>query len=204
MLPEKLSFGDQLRAVVVNVINAIIDHLNSTRLVAGSGIKIDHYPSGLVISALPQGYTGGGGGGGGGGAAASYNGYFTLKDVSTYNEDGSVNENRVAVCDGETWDPKMQTSGPMLMRVNYSTVKVPCCVVSDFTQGQDHYIYLVYTNSTRQIVFQASSVLQSDNFDVYYYLIGEFSRYGTIIQRHTTGIGNGEAQIWPITLSCGV
>ena len=198
MLPEKLSFGDQLRAVVVNAINAIIDHLNSTRLVAGSGIKIDHYPSGLVISALPQGYTGGGGGGG---AAASYNGYFTLKDVSTYNEDGSVNENRVAVCDGETWDAETEKSGDSLLRVNYSTVAVPVTIV-DIQSDDRLYISLRYTVSSKEVSVVATTQVPADSFAEFFYLIGEIHR-NKLTQRHTAGIGNGVAQIWPIVSTCG-
>lgn len=195
-LPTKMKNGDQLRSAAVDTINSLIDYLASTRIVQGMGIRLQQYAHGTVISTTAASVAAASVNG-----VSSYNGYFTIKDVSTYNEDGTVKEYRVAVCDGETWDEETETSGPMLLRVNYSTVSVPCCILSDFKQGQ--YIYLVYTNSTHQIGFQVSSI-QSDNFDVYYYLIGEFSKDGTIIQRHTTGIGNGEAQIWPITLSCGV
>lgn len=42
--------------------------------------------------------------------SSTYNGHFTIKDVSTYNEDGTVKEFRVAVCDGKTWNPETETS----------------------------------------------------------------------------------------------
>ena len=198
-LPAKMKNGDQLRSVAVDTINSLIDYLASTRIVQGMGIRLQQYAHGTVVSAAPvipvaaSGISG----------VSAYNGYFTLKDVSTYNEDGTVKEFRVAVCDGETWDPVTETSGPMLLRVNYATISVPCCILSDLVNQQGQYIYLVYTNSTRQVAFQVSGS-QFDNFDVYYYLIGEFSQKGSIIQRHISGIGNGEAQIWPITSSCGV
>lgn len=195
-IPSKIKKGDQLRSVAVDTINSLIDYLASTRIVQGMGIRLQQYAHGTVISTIAASVAAASVNG-----VSSYNGYFTLKDVSTYNEDGSVKEYRVAVCDGETWDAETETSGPMLLRVNYTTISVPCCILSDFEQGQ--YIYLVYTNSTRRITFQVSGI-ESDNFDVYYYLIGEFSKEGSIIQRHKSGIGNGEAQVWPITSSCGV
>ena len=62
---------------------------------------------------------------------SGYNGYFTLKDVSTYNEDGTVKEYRVAVCDGETWNPQTETSLSMPVYVNdYVVAHFECCVFS--------------------------------------------------------------------------
>ena len=84
-LPTKLKNGDQLRSAVVDTINSLIDYLASTRIVQGMGIHLQQYAHGTVISATAAPV-----------AAASvigvssYNGYFTLKDVSTYNEDGTV------------------------------------------------------------------------------------------------------------------
>lgn len=46
----------------------------------------------------------------GSGKTSAYNGYFTIKDVSTRNEDGTIKEYRVAVCDGESWDAVTETS----------------------------------------------------------------------------------------------
>lgn len=54
--------------------------------------------------------TGGGGGG--------YAGYFTIIDISAYNEDGSAQEFKVAVCDGRNWDPSTQTSGDSYFKVS--------------------------------------------------------------------------------------
>lgn len=55
---------------------------------------------------------------GGNTSDSAYNGYFTLKDVSTYNEDGTVQEYRVAVCDGKTWDQETETSGKSVATCN--------------------------------------------------------------------------------------
>lgn len=69
----------------------------------------------------------------------SYNGYFTLKDVSTYAEDGTVKEYRVAVCDGETWDPETETSGDSIAYCNGAEIHFPCTVFS-IKEAVDIYI----------------------------------------------------------------
>lgn len=71
--------------------------------------------------------------------SAGYNGYFTLKDVSTYTADGTVKEYRVAVCDGETWDPETETSGDSIAYCNGAEIHFPCTVFS-IKEAVDIYI----------------------------------------------------------------
>lgn len=134
--------------------------------------------------------------GGGGG----YNGYFTIKDVSTYNEDGTIKEYRVAVCDGETWDPEEEKSGDSTVRLNVNTKPVASTVLSPVAR----YIYLRYTASSNKIdIMSFDSTKDTDvGSGIYYYLLGEYiASEKRVIQRHT-GNGNGEAQIWVVTFTC--
>lgn len=66
-------------------------------------------------------------------SSSKYNGYFTLKDVSTYNEDGTVREYRVAVCDGESWDAETEKSA--LMGLDYGNT------VGDFSVSIESKVF---------------------------------------------------------------
>lgn len=137
---------------------------------------------------------------GGESKSPSYNGYFAIKDVSTYNEDGTVKEYRVAVCDGETWDPETEKSGDSTVRLNVNTKPVASTVLSPVAR----YIYLIYTASSNKIdIMSFDSTKDTDvGSGIYYYLLGEYiTSEKRVIQRHT-GNGNGEAQIWVVTFTC--
>lgn len=127
---------------------------------------------------------------------SGYNGYFTIKDVSTYNEDGTVKEYRVAVCDGETWDPETEKSGDSTLNVNHKAVKVPCQILTDITAGQ---VYIHYTLKDELIKIEILEEPPIDNSNDYYYLLGDLKMVDkilTIVQRHVCGKGNGEVQLW--------
>ena len=134
-------------------------------------------------------------------ASAEYNGYFTLKDVSTRDEQGNITAVRIAVCDGETWDAEHETSGFSFLRVNYDQEGVLCKVMT----GVSRYIYIECDASTATplITFISSATPKSDDVgnNLYYYLLGEWYN-DKIIQRHNNGIGNGIAQVWPVTYKC--
>ena len=198
-IPSKIKKGDQLRSVAVDTINSLIDYLASTRIVQGMGIRLQQYAHGTVISTTAAS-----------GAAASvngvssYNGYFTIKDVSTYNEDGTVKEFRVAVCDGETWDPVTETSGNMsaVCNTNYHYIKSTIFTVSQGNQ----YISIKYrldeaTNSNVLELVINSSLSSGE------YLIGELKISDSklnIIQRHTVGMGNGVPRLWLYSDYCSM
>lgn len=131
--------------------------------------------------------------------SAGYNGYFALKDVSTYNEDGTVKEYRVAVCDGETWDPETETSGPSTLNINFGNLHVASQIIT----GEMPYIYIKYTAAPEykvEIVSLNNRPVSDIRTGIYYYLLGEISNR-KLIQRHT-GIGNGIAQIWVVSHTC--
>lgn len=134
-------------------------------------------------------------------ATAEYNGYFTLKDVSTRDEQGNITAVRIAVCDGETWDAEHGTSGNSYLRVNYSQYAVPYEVLT----GVSRYIYIECDASmpTPLITLISSSTVKDDDVgnNLYYYLLGEWYE-NKIIQRHNNGVGNGIAQVWPVTYKC--
>ena len=136
-------------------------------------------------------------------ASAEYNGYFTLKDVSTRDEQGNITAVRIAVCDGETWEAENETSGDSYLRVNYSQYEVPCEVLADVSR----YIYIECDarTSTPLITLISSAEVKSDDVgnSLYYYLLGEWYN-NQIIQRHNNGVGNGIAQVWPVTVNCGI
>ena len=133
-IPSKIKKGDQLRSVAVDTINSLIDYLASTRIVQGMGIRLQQYAHGTVISTTAASVAAASVNG-----VSSYNGYFTLKDVSTYNEDGSVKEYRVAVCDGETWDPEKLTSGDSIASCMGNEITFKSVI---FTIKQDIHIYI--------------------------------------------------------------
>ena len=104
LLPAKLRHGDQLRSVTVDTLNTLIDYIYSQRLINGDGIKLQHLASGTIISAIQEHsafrtdtsvFSAN---------TTTYDGFFTLKDVSRRNQSGKLQELRVAVCDGATWD----------------------------------------------------------------------------------------------------
>ncbi len=135
-------------------------------------------------------------------ASAEYNGYFTLKDVSTRDEQGNITAVRIAVCDGETWDAEHETSGDSYLRVNYNQYAVPCEVLA----GVERYIYIECdATSDPLITLISSATTKSDDVgnSLYYYLLGEWYN-NQIIQRHNNGVGNGIAQVWPVTVNCGI
>lgn len=146
----------------------------------------------------------GGAGGGGTYVPPSYNGFFTLKDVSTFNNDGTVKEFRVAVCDGETWDPVTETSGNMsaVCNTNYHYIKSTIFTVSQGNQ----YISIKYrldeaTNSNVLELVINSSLSSGE------YLIGELKISDSklnIIQRHTVGMGNGVPRLWLYSDYCSM
>ena len=129
---------------------------------------------------------------------ASYNGYFTIKDVSTYNEDGSVKEYRVAVCDGETWDAEKQSSGNSYMTAYTSdhvlySIAVKTQVV---TVKETSTVAIRYCHGTRsaEIVAYTKPPLQHTGY--FYYTIGDAiieNGVMKIIQRH--GAGTNEKTI---------
>ena len=157
---------------------------------------------------------------------SGYNGYFTLKDVSTYNEDGTVKEYRVAVCDGETWDPETETSNHMSVVVNSGYIYIESCiftpqnydtinlvVVKEGTdvaglnipklypiwQANQHYNIglAMYKSLPNEFLHKVVSV----------YLLGEISNAGTsnkIIQRHKVGMGNGIPRVWMAQQICSM
>lgn len=53
MFPNKLQHGDTL-ASLLQKYNEMVDYLRETRLVAGSGIRINKHPAGTTIESLPQ------------------------------------------------------------------------------------------------------------------------------------------------------
>ena len=133
-------------------------------------------------------------------ASAEYNGYFTLKDVSTRDEQGNITAVRIAVCDGETWDTEHETSGDSYLRVNFNQYQVPSSVLT----GVSRYIYIECdATSTPIITLISSAIVKNDDVgnNLYYYLLGEWYE-NKIIQRHNSGIGNGIAQVWPVTRIC--
>lgn len=68
MLPKKLTSGDQFKAITVRRINEIIDFITKHRIVAGSGVSLNRYPSGTVVSVQ--------GAGSGGSSGSDYDGYL--------------------------------------------------------------------------------------------------------------------------------
>lgn len=153
----------------------------------------------------------------------SYNGYFTLKDVSTYNEDGTVKEFRVAVCDGETWDEEKETSGNMPVYVNDFEIKMESCI---FTRpAETIHISLAVIKKDANIeglsISKLYPISSKDNdyrlcflmHDSYIgglqsysvYLLGDIEKnYNktNIIQRHMIGIGNGIPRLWMSQMVC--
>lgn len=190
-IPSKIKKGDQLRSVAVDTINSLIDYLASTRIVQGMGIRLQQYAHGTVISTTAASVAAASVNG-----VSSYNGYFTIKDVSTYNEDGSVKEYRVAVCDGETWDAEKQTSGDMsvLCNNNYYTIKSTI-----FTVNQKYRYILIKFRFDVEKNSPVLELITSNSLSSYEYMIGEFSISDSklnIIQRHTVGVGNGIPCLW--------
>lgn len=123
-------------------------------------------------------------------ASAEYNGYFTLKDVSTRDEQGNITAVRIAVCDGETWDAEHETSGDSYLRVNNTQYSVPCTILTDVSR----YIYIQYdvrTSPPTITLISSQNVKEDVDKELYYYLVGELYEE-QIIQRHTSGF----AQIW--------
>ena len=188
-IPSKIKKGDQLRSVAVDTINSLIDYLASTRIVQGMGIRLQQYAHGTVISTTAASVAAASVNG-----VSSYNGYFTIKDVSTYNEDGSVKEYRVAVCDGETWDPEKLTSGDSIASCMGNEITFKSVI---FTIKQDIHIYIkcgpanTYLN---KIISQPAGDQKPSRIGYEYVHIGSIfirDKQLEIIQRLKTGAEGG-------------
>ena len=123
---------------------------------------------------------------GGAGAGPEYNGYFTIKDVSTYTEDGTIKEYRGAVCDGATWDAAKQTSGDSYYIVSdtSSTRRIPCTILT-IKGDSDLYIRYCHCKGTADIVVRRDAPINNTGY--YYYLLGSIrivNHAMKILQRH--------------------
>ena len=186
-IPSKIKKGDQLRSVAVDTINSLIDYLASTRIVQGMGIRLQQYAHGTVITALP-GVTSASSA-----AAPAYNGYFTIKDVSTYNKDGTVQEFRVAVCDGETWDAETQTSGDSIAYCMGNDIQFKSTILT-LTESSDIYIKCGPANTYfNRIVHQRQGTTKPSRLGYEYLIVGTVRIQNgalSIIQR-LMGANNG-------------
>lgn len=143
-----------------------------------------------------------------GGGGAEYNGYFTLKDVSTYNEDGTIKEFRIAVCDGETWDPETETSGKSVATCNgykysFQSVIIPIEKSSEIFivcgRNQDYYNGIVSYMQDDEL----NSKLNVTGYSFYHIGSVVVTEEGSersieVIQRHTT-----ESAYIPFDQFCG-
>ena len=128
-----------------------------------------------------------------GGGENSYNGYFTIKDVSLVKEDGTV-EFRVAICDGKTWDAVSLTSGFSYAVCRGDTIRFDSKIFP-VTESVSVYIKCGPTDYYRnEIVLVPHSLNKPPEMLGYaYYLIGDVlvaaatettSASMRIIQRH--------------------
>ena len=193
-----------MRSAAVDTINSLIDYLASTRIVQGMGIRLQQYAHGTVISTTAASVSSASVNG-----VSSYNGYFTLKDVSTYNEDGTVHEFRIAVCDGETWDANNESSGNMPVYVNSECYYLDSIIFDDIADSSSWDIFIQFTplpdgEDPAQHKFVELKIAP-ESVSSNTYLIGEVSLSNgkvRVIQRHTAGIGNGIPRIWSYTINC--
>lgn len=105
----------------------------------------------------------------------TYNGYFTLKDVSAYNEDGTVKEYRVAVCDGETWDAEKQESGDSIVYCNGTLLRFKS-VVKTFEKNRAFYVWIKcgYTEKYINKVVILKDASQPQRIGYEYLYVGYF------------------------------
>lgn len=124
---------------------------------------------------------------------SGYNGYFTIKDVSTYNEDGTVKEYRVAVCDGETWDATTEKSGDSIAYCMGNDIHFQSIILT-LTESADIYLKCgpVYSYFNR-IVFQKKGTEKPSRLGYEYIIIGTANiQNGMLsITQRLTGSNNG-------------
>ena len=217
LLPAKLRHGDQLRSVTVDTLNTLIDYIYSQRLINGDGIKLQHLASGTIISAIQEHsafrtdtsvFSAN---------TTTYDGFFTLKDVSRRNQSGKLQELRVAVCDGATWDSGKEQSGASEMQINFVSFKVPSTILSadailDDDRGRELFIHLRYDTSQGWPYTPFLSIDEINSTSIQeqtgeQYLLGSVAydrRSDRLIirQRHQVGIGNGIPRLWHLTKVC--
>ena len=92
MFPPKLTHGDNL-ANLFEKYNRMIDYLRETRLVAGSGIRINKHPAGTTIESTATGT-----GGGVSIPAGDKGGPFAVEIAESENSSGP----RVVLCNSDT------------------------------------------------------------------------------------------------------
>lgn len=204
MIPPRIQRGDPI-GKLVDYWNILIDHLNEIRLVSGKGISISKMPSGTVINALNYIKTAVAGPI----TAVGYNGYFTCKVLPQNKDDIEENKLRVAVCDGETWDPDKQSSLPSRYRVNDVEKKYPSVII-ECSRQKPYIVFQYQTDDVVKVVALSEAELNKDLPKVYHYIIAELSNeegYGhdqsiRIIQRHTAQLNNGIINFWTASDVC--
>ena len=113
-----------------------------------------------------------GGAGSGNAGPPAYNGFFTLKDVSTFNEeDGTVKEFRVAVCDGATWKQETQTSGASKVACGSNTLYFDCKILT-VTESCDIYIKCGYNSTYKNEIIAVKTGEKPSRIGYIYYLVG--------------------------------
>jgi hypothetical protein len=117
---------------------------------------------------------------------SSYNGYFTLKDVSTYNEDGTAKEYRVAVCDGETWDPETEKSGVSKVQVDGIVLNFDSKI---FTITEDISVYVKTgpNSSYKNTIVVVPLSQKPERLGYIYYYIGDVRTNKKSVTNEETG-----------------
>jgi hypothetical protein len=82
-IPGKITSGMNIFKDGVNIINGIIDYLNSPYITGGQGIQTNSSAGSIIISASKKG--GGTSGGAGGSGTATYSGPFAASAVTEFN-----------------------------------------------------------------------------------------------------------------------
>lgn len=154
-IPGKITSGMNIFKDGVNIINGIIDYLNSPYITGGQGIQTNSSAGSIIISASKKG------GGGGGGASADYNGYFNFIATGL----------SIDVVDGYTDDIDTETTAGQCT-VNNQLFGVPRTTLT-LTSGL-YFIYLVATYSDGEIDYPTIEVftsLKEDIADTAYFLL---------------------------------
>lgn len=178
-VPAPLPSGTTM-AVGWNKVREILQYLRSIRLVAGSGIRLQHTAAGIIVETV----TAAGCSAAGSGETSVYNGHFAFRKSASGDW---------YICDGLTWDATAASSADSICMVNGQVFKVPVyhCPENSGDAADIYVLHFSAGSGDESATVAIEKKAYTDSFtpsgtDVYYFIGRIFG--DTAEQEHSSGV----------------